>query len=128
MYPVYRGSYERGGGGGSRPASSNAWRDAFIPWAKDLGRSIDYLETRSDIDRTRLAYYGLSTGATVGPLMIAVDGRFRTAVFESGGLLLEPLPAEADPFNFAPRVKASVLMLNGRYDFVDPVDSSQIPL
>jgi hypothetical protein len=27
---------------------------------KDFKRSIDYLETRKDIDSTRLAYYGIS--------------------------------------------------------------------
>ena len=32
-------------------------------WSRDLGRAIDYLETRSDIDRTRLAFYGVSAGA-----------------------------------------------------------------
>ena len=33
-----------------------------------------------------------------------------------------------DPWNYAPRVKVPVLMLNGRDDFVFPVDRSQIPL
>ena len=28
--------------------------------------------------------------------------------------------AEADPFNFPPRVKLPILMLNGRYDFLIP--------
>ena len=35
---------------------------------------------------------------------------------------------EIDPFNFAPRVTAPVLMLNGRYDFARPVETSQLPL
>ena len=33
-----------------------------------------------------------------------------------------------DPWNYAPRVKVPVLMLNGRDDFIFPVDTSQIPL
>jgi dipeptidyl aminopeptidase/acylaminoacyl peptidase len=36
--------------------------------------------------------------------------------------------AEVDPWNYAPRVKVPVLMLNGRDDFMFPVDISQIPL
>jgi dipeptidyl aminopeptidase/acylaminoacyl peptidase len=35
---------------------------------------------------------------------------------------------EADPFNFAPYVKAPVLMLNGRFDYLFPIDSSQEPM
>ena len=35
-------------------------------WAKDLSRTIDYLETRTDIDAARLAYYGVSWGGALG--------------------------------------------------------------
>jgi dipeptidyl aminopeptidase/acylaminoacyl peptidase len=41
--------------------------------------------------------------------------------------LRDTLP-EADPFNFASRVKAPTLMLNGRHDFIFPLESSQLPL
>ena len=34
----------------------------------------------------------------------------------------------ADQINFAPRVKAPILMLNGRYDFIFPTNSSQEPM
>jgi eukaryotic-like serine/threonine-protein kinase len=53
--------------------------------------------------------------------------RFKTAVLVSGGAWL-PTAAEVDPWNYAPRVKMPVLMLNGRDDFIFPVDRSQIPL
>jgi eukaryotic-like serine/threonine-protein kinase len=33
-----------------------------------------------------------------------------------------------DQFNFAPRVKVPVLMLNGRWDFFYPTETSQVPL
>jgi pimeloyl-ACP methyl ester carboxylesterase len=33
-----------------------------------------------------------------------------------------------DQLNFAPRVKVPVLMLNGRFDFIFPVGTSQEPL
>jgi cephalosporin-C deacetylase-like acetyl esterase len=32
---------------------------------------------------------------------------------------------DVDQLNFAPRVKAPVLMLNGRFDFIFPPGSSQ---
>ncbi len=30
--------------------------------------------------------------------------------------------------HFAPRVRIPVLMINGRYDFIFPVDTSQLPM
>ncbi len=127
LYPIYKGSYERGSGAG-RPDSPNAWRGVLISSSMDLGRSLDYLETRSDIDRTKLAYYGLSAGAVLGPVLTAVDSRFRAAVLEGGGLMLEAPPAETDPINFASRARMPVLMLNGRFDFTMPVATNQLPL
>ncbi len=41
--------------------------------------------------------------------------------------LLPSLP-EADPLHFAPRVRVPVLMLNGRHDYLYPVQTSQLPL
>ena len=35
---------------------------------------------------------------------------------------------EVDAFNFAPRIKVPVLLLNGRFDFFYPIDSSQLPM
>ena len=45
----------------------------------------------------------------------------------SGGSF-EKVPAEVDSWNFAPRVKVPVLMLNGRDDFRFPLETSQVPL
>ncbi len=44
------------------------------------------------------------------------------------GVPLLPATAEADPINFAPRVKIPVLMINGRHDFAEPVDKTQKPM
>lgn len=98
-----------------------------LEWSKDLGRSLDYLETRPDMDVGRIAYFGNSLGAAVGPQLIAVEPRFKAALLISGGSF-EKVPAEVDSWNFAPRVRIPVLMLNGRDDFLFPVESSQLPL
>jgi dipeptidyl aminopeptidase/acylaminoacyl peptidase len=99
-----------------------------IQWSKDVGRSLDYLEERPDIDASRLAYHGLSMGAYGGPIVAAVDPRFRAVVLVAGGLASGPRPPEVDPFHFAPRVSAPVLLINGRHDFGFPLEESQKPL
>jgi pimeloyl-ACP methyl ester carboxylesterase len=33
-----------------------------------------------------------------------------------------------DPINFLPRVTVPTLMLNGRYDFFFPIETSQVPM
>jgi dienelactone hydrolase len=95
---------------------------------RDLARSIDYLETRDDIDLERLAFYGLSMGGRMGPLMLGVEKRFRAAVLYVAGFKFQRSLPEADPFNFAPRVTLPVLMINARYDFFFPLETSQRPL
>jgi hypothetical protein len=36
--------------------------DLTIQESKEVGRSVDYLETRSDLNASRLAYLGVSRG------------------------------------------------------------------
>ncbi len=130
MVPIYKGMYERRDGfvpGGGNPPAFR--RDHEIAWAKDLSRSLDYLETRKDIDATKVAYFGDSEGAVEGAHLPAVEKRIKAAILASGGLQLtiNYLP-EIDPFNFAPHVTIPVLLLNGRYDANFPLESSLLPL
>ena len=135
LYPVYKGTYERPPTSGletsiaSAARSPMAHRDWVIQMSKDLRRSVDYLETRDDIDEERLAYYGFSWGAFWGPIMLALEDRFKSAVFVVGGFYVwGELPAAMDPVTFAPRVKTPVLMVNGKEDFFFPLRTSQIPM
>ena len=107
---------------------ANQLRDRLLLWSRDVQRSIDYLETRPEIDATKLAFYGISYSAGISPTLLAVEPRFRAAVLVSAGALSPAPPPEVDPWNYAPRVRMPVLMLNGRDDFIFPVDTSQIPL
>jgi hypothetical protein len=126
LHPVYKGTYERRLA--QRPRGPAELRDVLIQIAKDLRRSVDYLETRPDVDSNRLGYWGISMGAGWGPWLLGVDDRFQAAVLQGGGFRFwKPLP-EVDPFHFAPRVRTPVLMLNGRHDFEVPLDASQKPL
>jgi formylglycine-generating enzyme required for sulfatase activity/dienelactone hydrolase len=126
MYPIYKGTYQR------RPQTPIrtplAWRDQKFQWCKDLGRSIDYLETRPDIDRGKLAYHGISMGAGAALPCVALENRLQTAILQGGGFSNARGAPESDPFNFAPRVRIPVLMINGKNDFELPVDQLQVPL
>jgi formylglycine-generating enzyme required for sulfatase activity/pimeloyl-ACP methyl ester carboxylesterase len=125
LFPVYKDTYERL----TQPLAPgmNAYRDEVVLAAKDFGRSLDYLETRPDVDRNRLGFYGLSWGAGVGPIVSAIDHRVKVAVLVGGGCEYG-VPPEIDPINFAPRVRIPVLMINGRYDFTAPLETCQEPV
>ena len=128
MYPIYKSTYERGDGLHSDYGDeSNFYREHVIMWAKDLRRSIDYLETRPDINTKKLAYYGVSWGGYLGGLMPAVEPRISTVLLLVAGLENQRAQPEVEPINFLPHITVPVLMLNGRYDYYFPVESSQLP-
>ncbi len=128
IYPIYKSTYERGDDLNSDYANeTNSWKDHVIMWAKDLSRSIDYLETRDDIDVGRLAYFGVSWGGAMGGIMPAVEKRIKASVLLVAGLEFRRSLPQVDPVNFLPRIKTPVLMLNGKYDFFFPYETSQLP-
>ena len=126
VLPAYAGTLERGPTPQDIPPGRA--RDLAILQFKDAARSIDYLETRRDIDTSKLGYYGLSNGASEGVIVLGAESRFKTAVLVSMGTLPIRRLAEVDTWNYAPRVKIPVLMLNGRDDSQFPVEISQNPL
>jgi eukaryotic-like serine/threonine-protein kinase len=126
MFPIYKDSYERLGK--VPDAGTIAYREETIQQAKDLRRAVDYLETRTDIDHNRLAYYAVSWGAELGSIMLAVENRITVAVLVAGACDTQKELPEADPLNFAPHVIIPTLMMSGRYDFMDPLDTCQEPL
>jgi len=116
LYPVYQGTFERRQNETGLP---NARRDMQVQWAKDFFRAVDYLETRPEIDMTRLGYYSLSMGAYFGPIPVSLEPRIKAAVFASAGMRYN-YPPEIQPANFAPRVTVPVLIINGKNDFQNP--------
>lgn len=116
IYPVYKGTYERAA---TPPGPDTvAGRETLIQDSQDIGRSIDYLETRADIDAHRIGYLGVSMSAGLGVNWTAVENRFKAIVFLDGGFFSEtPLPG-TDQVDFAPRVKAPTLLIAGKFDWV----------
>lgn len=126
VLPVFKGFYERRIAV-ARPAGT-ARRDVFVQRSKDLGRTIDCLESREDIDASKVGLYVFSATIAAIPL-IALEPRLKTAVLLSGGLGAgDRFVPEIDPVNFAPRIRLPTLLMAGRHDFQAPVDSEQKPL
>jgi dienelactone hydrolase len=129
LYPIYKGTYERGGELDSDyPAETALWKDYVIMWGKDMARSIDYLETRDDIDAGRLAYYGLSWGGAMGNIVPAIEPRLKANVLYVAGLNFQRALPEVDQINYVTRVTQPTLMLSGELDFFFPEETSQKPM
>jgi cephalosporin-C deacetylase-like acetyl esterase len=136
IQPIFKGAYERDDPNfsttqGSLIAHSEGtkFRDYKIKWVQDLSRTIDYLETRDDIDSDRLGYYGHSWGGEEAPIVLAVEDRIDAAVLNVGGFrIYRRFLPEVDALNFVTRVRSPVLMLNGEYDIVFPLETAQQPM
>jgi eukaryotic-like serine/threonine-protein kinase len=123
VYPVYQSLYER-----HKDYALN--ETALITaWYKDAGRTLDYLETRKDIDSSRVAFLGVSMGASDGATVSTLlQDRLKTAVWLDGGYFFVTPQTGSDQADFIPRMKKPVLMVNGRYDYVFPLNESQNPM
>ena len=125
VVPTYAGMYARRA---PYPEfTSRAKVQLVIRWAQDLVRTLDYLETRDDIDAERIAYYGFSLGGTYAPVFTAIEQRFGASMLISGGTTWL-VPEEHRPVNFAPYVNVPTLMIGGRSDAQSPVETYQRPL
>ena len=129
LVPVYYGTFERNDGRmDSWPEATRAYREWVIKQIADARRALDYAEARPELSRTNVGYAGFSWGGRMGSIVLALEPRFKAAVFVSGGLSPGQAPPEVDPFTFAPRVSVPVLMVNGDSDYIFEVERSQKPL
>jgi serine/threonine protein kinase len=130
LFPVYKGTFERG-----KPEltaislgnKTHRYSEYLIQVVKDFKRCIDYLETRQDIDISKIAYYGMSWGGILGTIIPAVEERLRASILFPGGLEDRGRP-EVNPINYVTRVKIPTLMLNGKYDSIFPLETSIKPM
>jgi eukaryotic-like serine/threonine-protein kinase len=129
VLPVFKGTLQRKDALKSDDQDSTIlYRDHAIMWAKDLSQSLNYLETRPEVTLKNLAYYGVSWGGHMGGLIPAVEPRIKVSVLYVAGLPFERARPEVDPINFISRVRVPTLMLNGRYDFFFPPETSSRPM
>jgi dienelactone hydrolase/predicted Ser/Thr protein kinase len=128
VLPVYKSTWERQTALKSDiPNDTILWKDHVIWWVKDFSRTIDYLETRDDIDTDKLAYYGYSWGGAEGAIVPAVERRLKAMVLYVAGFYTQRARREVEPVNYIGRVILPTLMVNGQHDFYFPYETSQRP-
>ena len=115
IQPIYKGSYERW----VQPPRLFSTQ-IFVNWRWDIGRTLDYIESRPEFDSRKIAYVGLSYGASYALPMLALERRFQGALLLSGGMPATRMPAPAEAIHYLSRITLPVLMLNGRYDDIVP--------
>ena len=100
-------------------------QEIYIQTTRDYRRAIDYLESRTDIDDTRIGMLGYSMGGAQTFLLTGVDHRIRASVSCCA-------PADTSKFspiapqNFAATIgDRPFLMIMGRADTMCPVSSAQ---
>jgi formylglycine-generating enzyme required for sulfatase activity len=129
IQPIYDGSYERNDGRTPmRVETDSGWRELYMHWLAEIGRTLDYLEERPDIDAARVAYAGASLGAGIGVDILAYENRFRAALLWSGGFDRGDADYASEQVGNVKRITIPVLMINGRYDGFLPVDTLQRPM
>jgi dienelactone hydrolase len=128
VYPIYFRTFERNDGTTAHSARrSHEYTELLVKLVRDFMRTVDYLETRDDIDTSKLGYYGHSWGGRLGAIIPAVEDRISLNILVAAGFPpVKPFP-EADEMNYVSRVKAPTLILNGRYDGIFPLENNVIP-
>jgi dienelactone hydrolase len=127
MYPVYKGTFERINDKTPISWQGHQYADWLNKWVKDFKRSVDYLQTRPDINAEKLGYYGHSWGARLGAIIPSVEDRLKVSVLIVGGLSQNDRIPETEELNYLPYVKIPVLMLNGKYDMAFPYETAVKP-
>jgi dienelactone hydrolase len=132
VHPIYKGMYERAvdmdAAAVPRAISQpNVWRELAVQWHKDLGRTLDYLETRPELARDKVAFHGISLGAVQAPRLLALEPRLKVAILFWGGFFYGE-PAEVSSLHFAPRSTVPTLVVSGRSDPIFPESTSQLPM
>jgi hypothetical protein len=129
LFPIYKGTFERGPFRAQATGYSPRQElETGIEIVRDFKRSIDYLETRPDIDSKRLAFAGLDAlGGMFGPIIPAVEDRLKVNIIYNAGLATGFRPEITD-INYLPRIKIPTLMLNCKYNMLFPYETSVKPM
>ena len=95
------------------------FRQLLTAWTVDTSRTIDYLQSREDMDPDNLFYVGMSYGSLFTTHVLLFEKRFNAAILYVGGAL-SSIPPMSDGINHYPRITSPILMLNGEQDYLVP--------
>ena len=109
---------------------SSEYVDFIVERVTELRRGLDYMVTRPEIDRSRIAFEAHSAGTFAGVILVAVEKRYRSVLFVGSGIHAPEVSdaAAANRINFLPHITAPKLMLQGKYDESSPLTSDFEPL
>jgi formylglycine-generating enzyme required for sulfatase activity len=109
---------------------STEYVEYIVSRVTELRRGLDYLQSRPDIDGSRIAFEADSAGTDAGVILCGLDDRYRSVMFVGSGIDPEEATdaAAANRINFLPHIAAPKFMLQGRYDESSPYASSFEPL
>ncbi len=136
----YRGERARPGRTGDiHLINSSTNRDAWVQTVIDLRRAVDYLHSRSDIEKSKIGFLGFSQGGMIGGTFIGVEPRIAVACLAIAGgnfvewaktagfwkpelaRTVEVNAAITDPIHFIGRfAPRPLLMLNAKRDELIP--------
>lgn len=126
MYVVFYGYLERENDVENNESNTLA---VFNNFMIDFKRSLDYLETRDDIDTNKIAIFAASWGGLWASAMPAIEERVKALISCLHGMLGPNTEVpELSQKNFVVRNKIPTLMLNGKYDMHYNYDSSVKPM
>ena len=130
VQPIYKGSYERWDTflNDQGEGELRTMRTRMFEWRQEIGRTLDLMASRIDIDTGRVAYLGASFGASMPLAILALEDRIKTAVLLAPGFTYRSVPPEADAVNYVGHITMPVLMIGGRQDYVLPLEEAQKPL
>ena len=120
IWPAWKGSLNRMPENvASNEDTLRRFRNQFVAWVNDTDKTLDYLETRNDIDTDNIFYLGMSYGALFNTHTLLFENRYKGAILYVGGSF-PTYPPLADGINHLPRIKTPFLMLNGEQDYLVP--------
>ena len=123
IWPTWYGSFDRYDGLSERSPNElpAAWGERVGRWRRDTAAVLDYLASSAEFS-DKIGWVGLSFGAIVG---VGIVGNFvppfKCAILVSGGDLID----QPWKVTYYRRMNVPVLMLNGRYDKIIPIEQSQ---
>ena len=128
VHPVYHSTFSRKKTLKSWwPNKTDEYKESIIKIGKDFKRSIDYIESRKELDISKLSYQGSSFGSVSANFLLAIDDRVKSASIFVGGLMLQESKKEIEPHIYLRRIKSPILHIVGKLDGVFDYEKSFKP-